>query len=188
MLAKTFTTKRQEEAFDYGVLKEQLAGIRESYKPEYQKYSGQIQNWLTAGKEKLGGTLSEAETGLLVGFTDFRAKAGQMFAEQLNRMSGAAVTEHEAKRQEIYLPNPKDSPSQFEAKLQSFESFVDMAQARAAYAAKRGIDYSEISLTDMPKVIADRYSTVLDQLEKTLPPEIAAAQAEAQVKTEFGLQ
>ena len=110
--------------------------IRQDYQRKHLTLGGKLANMWTSLKSKAGADIDPQSRQELEDFAIFRASTGKNFADQIKAMSGAAVTESEGKRQEIYLPTAGtgifdgDDPDTFESKLNRQESFVTSAMVR----------------------------------------------------------
>lgn len=188
--------KQTEEAMlaDSDIL-QQVSGIQQRFKPEYQTVGTRIGMEWSAFKEKFDkGALSPEQRASLDDYTKYRSDAAQMFSNVLKNLSGAAVTPAEMKRAEGWLPNPGtgifdgDSPTQLQSKIERFTNFTQMALAKKAYIKERGLSINDVSIDQMPTIM----NSVGRQAEQQfiadgMSPEEARAAAVQAVARRFGL-
>lgn len=124
-----------------------VQSMRSDYQKSFLTFKGKATAAWNSFKAKGGADLPPEDRKQLEDFSIFRASAGKTSAQIINQMSGAAVTESEAKRQEIYLPTAGtglfdgDDPVEFESKLNRMESFTAASMWR-----KRNLIDSGMSL------------------------------------------
>jgi hypothetical protein len=193
-LTKAGQDKVQDQLIDMTAQMSQVNRIKGSFKPEFQQIGTRAGLSWDAIRDKAGMNLNAQERQGVAEFAKYKAEAGQYFADRLKAMSGAAVTEQEMKRQEAYLPNPGsgvfdgDSPTQFAAKVERMQDFMQKATARLHYVSKKGMNISQVPLEDMPKVIRERGNELAKSLEgKGLSEEAKRDAVRRQLATEFGL-
>lgn len=171
-LQKTTLNKVEEGLLDFGKTKMQLNEINTKFKPEYQTVGTRMGNDWTALKDKINPeSLTPQEKAGYEDFSNYRAAAGQMFADVVKQMAGTAMTPAEAKRQEVYLPNPGtgyfdgDSPTQLKTKVERLTQNTNNAMARMQYIRRNGeLTIEDVPLEQMPKIIRERG----DEIERTL--------------------
>lgn len=157
-----------------------LKEIKSLYKPEYQTYEGQVKGWLSNQQEKMGIPLSEDQQRFLGDYTGYRRSAYEMQSKILNQLSGAAVTEHEAKRIKGFTVDPeKDSPTALKSKLEGFEQSLRRTVARTNYIRKHGISLKNAP-DDIDKIMIQRGQALQQQ---GLSPD----RVRQQLADEFGL-
>lgn len=152
----------QEQLLNTTAQLAQVNRISERFKPEFQQIGTRAGMAWSAIKDKGGMTLDPQDRKALGEFTQYRAEAANFYADRLKAMSGAAVTEHEMKRQSAYLPNPGtgvfdgDSPTELAAKNGRMREFFQNVTARLHYVSKSGMSVKDVPLEKMPSVIRDR--------------------------------
>jgi hypothetical protein len=193
-LTKAGQDKVQDQLIDMTAQMSQVNRIKNSFKPEFQQIGTRAGLSWDAIRDKAGMNLNPQERQGVAEFAKYKAEAGQYFADRLKAMSGAAVTEQEMKRQEAYLPNPGsgvfdgDSPTQFSAKVERMQDFMQKATARLHYVSKKGMNISQVPLDDMPKIIRDRGNELAKSIEGRGLDEAAVKDAvRRQLAKEFGL-
>lgn len=140
-----------------------------TYKPEFLQAKGLIKGKLGELTEFVGGDLDPESKKFLSEYSEFRASAANDFNQTLRDLSGAAVTDGEAKRALAAAPSPDDrSPTQFEAKAKATTKTIRRAILRANYALKNGIGAKNV-----------------DELSKLIPLEAVDAIYEARVNEIF---
>jgi hypothetical protein len=148
---------RTEFEKDIAKLNEQSARLRQiadSFDPEALTLGGKIDaDWLNL-KDRLTGIggfegLSQEEKSTLDRYSKFGQDAVRNANRTINELTGAAMSEWEAKRIMLEIPefNPGwfkgDGPTKFKTKLDNASKSVDMAIARKKYYLKKGIPDSE---------------------------------------------
>jgi hypothetical protein len=193
-LTKAGQDKVQDQLIDMTAQMSQVNRIKGSFKPEFQQIGTRAGLSWDAIRDKAGMNLNAQERQGVAEFAKYKAEAGQYFADRLKAMSGAAVTEQEMKRQEAYLPNPGsgvfdgDSPTQFSAKVERMQDFMQKATARLHYVSKKGMNISQVPLEDMPKIIRDRGNELAKSIEGRGLDDAAVKDAvRRQLAKEFGL-
>ncbi len=153
--------------------RQSLTSIAAKFKPEFQQIPARFGYEWTALRDKLDlGNISDADKASLREFTDYRAEAGQLFADKMKAMGGTAITPSEAQRQEVYLPKTGtgifdgDSPTELQTKIKRFTEFTDKAIARLAYTKAKGVKFDSVGLDDMPKIMSDRGNAIEADLKK----------------------
>lgn len=171
MLTQGAQTKVQEDALSMTAQNAQMQDILHRLDPAFQTFATKGAQWWNTTKEKLGANLKPEEKAKLQEFTQYRAAAGQYFADRLKAMSGSAVTAQEMTRQEAYLPNPGDSvfngdsPTEFKSKAERMATFMTNATARLHYIQTKGLSIKDVPLDDMPRVIRERGAALAKDFE-----------------------
>lgn len=102
-----------------------LDAMELSYNEESLTVAGQLGNLWTKAKDKTQlGTITKDERVSLEKDAIFRANATGVMASYIKQMSGVAAAEAEVKRLLKKMPNDKDSPIQFRAKMKALRSEV----------------------------------------------------------------
>lgn len=142
-----------------------LDAVKNSFRPEYQTIENRLGYAWNAGKEKLFGgraPLKPEQKAELEAYTGYRADAVDNLNQYIKEITGAAMTESEAKRIMQGMPNAGsgifdgDSPTEFQAKLKSATDRLKMAHARHNYAQKTGQSWTAIGLHQMNGVVQQR--------------------------------
>lgn len=185
-------------------LKDTAANIRElenNFDPTLQGIGKRLNVALLAGKEKLGAALTPQEQQDVAQMTQQRAAAFNVLNNELNRLSGAAVTENELRRLTQSLPNPGagvfdgDSPTEFLAKMRRATKSIKSSIARYNYAQRFGFRSLEelaasVPLEEMPTVIRHRGMQIEAEI-KQANPNANEGDIQAEVKkrlsAEFGI-
>jgi hypothetical protein len=149
--------------------------ISQKYQPVFQTYVGKLNMGMLAQKAKMGKQLDPAEEQQLRQFADSRAAAFDLLNSELNRLSGAAVSEHEMKRLTKNLPSPGtglfdgDDPITFKSKLDRIQTQIKMSIARLNYIDKHGLTPIQAVPTGKDHPISlDRVPQLIDQRGKQL--------------------
>lgn len=164
-LTKPTVNKLQDSIIAAQDRLDRLNSTLATYKPEFLQAKGLLKAKTGELTEFLGGELDPESKKFLQDYSEFRATAANDFNQTLRDLSGAAVTDGEAKRALAAAPSPDDkSPSQFEAKARATAKTIRRAILRANYALKNGIGTKSI-----------------DELSKLIPLEAVDAIYEARV-------
>ncbi len=168
--------------------------IYDRFDPAFATYGGQFEGLKSRIKEKAGYQLQPQEQEFLGKFSAYRAEAGQMLADTLKELSGAAVTPQEAERQKVWMINPGeglfdgDSPTQVRAKIDRFRQFQKRAIARLNYINKHGLSLKNVPLESMEGIINRRAQALEKQMQKRgMDPETIPNAVRQQLAEEFGL-
>jgi hypothetical protein len=164
-LTKPTVNKLQESIVGAQDRLDRLNSTLATYKPEFLQARGLLKAKTGELAEFLGGELDPESKQFLSQYSEFKATAANDFNQTLRELSGAAVTDGEAKRALAAAPSPEDrSPTQFEAKAKATTKTIRRAILRANYALKNGIGTKSV-----------------DELSKLIPLEAVDAIYEARV-------
>ena len=142
-----------------------LMAVKGGFKPEYLTIENRLGYAWNAAKEKyLGGraTLSPQQKAELEAFTGFKADAIDNLNQYIKDITGAAMTDSEAKRIMAGMPNvgsglfDGDSPTEFKSKLDAAVNRLKVAHARWTFAQKTGKPWTSIGLHEMGGIIQKR--------------------------------
>jgi hypothetical protein len=176
---------------------ERLAGLRtieQGFKPEYQQLGNQVNAAWQSWREKAGKP-NQAELTKLKPYWEWRATAISSLNEEIKRLTGAAMTNAEAKRLMAGMPNPGagigdgDSPTEFQAKLGASMKSARLSIIRARLAKQYGLNWQDIPLEQVDDDLLAKYlGERKAELEaRGLEPDEAERQAATAIKAEFGL-
>ncbi len=191
-LTKPTVNKLQETIVTAQDRLDRLGQTMAAYKPEYLQAKGLLKAKGGELVEFLGGELDNESKDFLSKYSEFRASAANDYNQTLRELSGAAVTDGEAKRAQQGAPSPDDrSPTQFEAKARATEKFIRRAILRANYALKNGIGFKtvdelakKVPLEAVDGIYEARANEIYEELGGT--PEVRA-EAIKRANQEFGL-
>jgi hypothetical protein len=151
-LTRATTNKLQESIIQAQDRLDRVNQTLSTYKPEFLQAKGLLKAKTGEIAEFFGGELDPESKRYLAEYSEFRATAANDFNQTLRDLSGAAVTDGEAKRALQAAPSPDDrSPSQFEAKAKATTKTIRRAILRANYALKNGIGTK--SVDELSKLI-----------------------------------
>jgi hypothetical protein len=161
----------------------------EQLKPEYLTIPFQTKMNVAAGKERVGLSLNEADKAQLADYSQFVQTSMQGLNQYINDITGAAVgSGDEEKRIRSGIPDPqKDSPTQFQAKLQNTLALGKLYEARLGYVKKNGLKLTDVSVDSIPAKMRAREAEIIQQLklDPTKPEDKAAIRS--RLANEFGL-
>lgn len=177
-----------------------LDRIKDQFKSEYLQIPTRFNQWTNKWYEKAGGTLPAKDKADLTNYTRFRQSSWHIVNKTLKDLSGTAVTETEAQRQMLDLPNPGktimdgDAPTEFAAKLKGSIDFAKSAVARARYLRSQGFTgkpwEAGVEVGDMPGIINKRGAEIEQQLRQQNPkadPSALGQAVDQRIKQEFGI-
>jgi len=107
-----------------------LDQIENMFDPSYLTIPTQLENYVSLQMERLTG-VPVADAQGLMNYSQFRAQTQNLFSTILKQLSGAAVTKFELDNAKRFLPDVKDSPTEFRAKLDNFRNVTAAALYRA---------------------------------------------------------
>jgi hypothetical protein len=153
---------------------------------------------ITALKEKWGMDVSREDRQELKDYTDFRREAISSLNAYIKQITGAAMSELEAKRLMKAMPTPGlglmdgDSPTEFKTKLNGVMESLDRVIARNNYVAKHGLaSFEDVGLDQMDGII-DRRGEELESEMRAANPDMDQAELENQImqtlSEEFGIR
>ena len=116
-----------------------LNDLGTQFDKDFLTVAGDIKAGVLTVSEKLGRDLSDTERAFITDRTTFLANTAENLNAYINAMSGAAVSEQEAKRLAIAQPTGDDSPTEYLAKLDNRIDRLNIARVRANLALELGI-------------------------------------------------
>lgn len=129
-MAKPTVKAIEQQILETQDILSQLDSLAQAYDPSFQTIPTQLENYAQITIEKLTG-VPPADQEALIRYSQFRAQTQELFSTILKQLSGAAVTKFELENARRFLPDVKDSPTQFESKLASFRNTTAAALYRA---------------------------------------------------------
>lgn len=185
-----------------------ISDIIRGYNPKYQTYGGKAWGILLGVWDKIDpNNITEEQDKYLRGFAAHKAETYKILNNMLNRLSGAAVTEHEMRRLTQQMPTPGtgildgDSPRDFQSKLMAFKRDNDLAIARYTKWAKEGVipqnkqQLNELAkkttLDDMDRLLKNRANQVANDIVRQNPQltdDQVKAMAAERVRREYNLK
>lgn len=170
-----------------------LEGIKARFKPEWQTWETSLkQRGLNVldSFETFRGKIPETEHRQMAEYTAFKMEAFDNLNRYIKEMTGAAMSEIEAKRLRQGLPDPeKDSPTQFQAKMTNAIRLSKLTHARYASIGKNGVSqYTPIEM--MPDLINQRGAVIEQQLRQQnpqAPQEMIDKTVRQQLNKEYGI-
>lgn len=192
---QTDVQKRQLNA--QGALS-RLDDIASSFDPKFLTFPEKLTAQWQSFKDKLGSVgeifgiegLTPEERQNLTEYTAFTTRTLNNMNVTLNELSGAAVNEQEFKRISGALPNAKDSPTEFQAKLTNAIRDARRAVARFHHAQVRGLDplNSGISLDGIDALIDQTGAQLVQQLRaQGIPEDQINGLVLEELRRQFGL-
>ena len=180
----------------------QLSQIEKSFKPEWLEIGTRLGMEAANWKDKLGMSMDPKDTAKLTEYSEFRRNAIDNLNQYIKAITGAAMSEAEAKRILRGMPNPGqglfdgDGPKAFKAKLDGVMKQAKLAEARLVYLKRNGMSLTDASgreivpLERMPSLMNERAGQIERELRQKNPawrlPDIQAA-THRQLAQEFGL-
>jgi hypothetical protein len=189
-LGKPAQGKVDEGLLDTSAALMRVERIGKEYRPEWSTYAKQGEMGFQAFREKLGGKLAPEKQKELAAYTSWRSSALDNMNRTIKDLTGSAMGVEEAARIMATLPNPDDSPSQFQRKLEDAKQQTRMALARLTYIKRNGLGMESVPLDRVPSLINDRGASVEQEIKKKFPSMTAKEverMTKRQLAQEFGL-
>ena len=173
-----------------------LQKIRSTFNESYLQLPAKAREALLSTWESLGGDLSKNQKEFLTEMSTFRQDAIAEVNHGIKEMTGAQMSEPEAKRLSKQFANPeKDSPTQFIAKVDNALATMIAATARYEYMLKHGIDTNpgddgeySLPIDKFKDIVNSRVdSLIVEYTARGMSASEAKKQAMSAAKTEFGL-
>jgi len=188
-VGKEGTNAVDKDLLSLGRSRIQLQRTASQFSPEYLTRPFQAQMTVLAEKEKLNLPLNEDERTKLTNYSQFKQTGMQSLNQYINDITGAAVgAGDEEKRLRAGIPDPqKDSPTEFQAKLNNTLALGKMFEARLGYVKKNGLKLTDVSVDQIPAKMRAREAEIIQKfnLDPTKPGDKAAIRTK--LSEEFGL-
>lgn len=159
------------------------------FEPEYLTIPFQAKMKLATTTERLGGTLNPEDKEAVTKYSQFVQTSMRDLNQYINDITGAAIgTGEEEARIRAGIPDPqKDSPTQFQAKLNNTLALGKLYEARLGYVKKNGLKLTDVSVDSIPSKMRAREAEIIQQLklDPTKPEDKAAIRSK--LANEFGL-
>jgi hypothetical protein len=152
--------------------KEQIArmqAIKAEFRPEYLELGTRGGHAWTTVKARMAWKVTPEERAGLKGYTKFRRKAQENINLYIKEMTGAQMSELEARRLKLAQPDPGDKwytgadPISFEAKMNDVIEFTEAANQRYEYYRAQGMSHKQIQgmindnrAVSLDKIVAER--------------------------------
>jgi hypothetical protein len=179
-----------------------LSTIEGQFRPEFQQIMPRAGAMWSSWKDKAGVGMSPDENKFLQDFSAYKRNAINSMNEYIKSITGAAMSEAEAKRILQGMPRPGeglfdgDSPTEFKSKLDDAMRQTKMSLARYEYIKRNNIALTDnsgnaiVPLERMPQVMNER-GTELEGQFKRANPGMQSAEIQNRVRSvlakEFGL-
>lgn len=138
-MTKPTQTAIEKKLFDSTNALARLQRIEQSFKPEYLTWKTKLGQQITSWKTKAGIEISPEDKQMRMEFSTFQRRAMSNLNQYLNELSGAAITEQEAKRLTQAMPDPqKDDPIDFESKMRDVIEESKLSISRYNYLLANG--------------------------------------------------
>lgn len=195
-LGKAAANKVDEGLLDSTARKQRLVRLEQSYKPEFLEIGTRLGNTWNAIKEKAGVGLSSADRTRLAEFTQWKQQALDNLNQYIKEITGAALSEPEARRIMASMPNPGqswydgDSPTQFKSGLDRIIRDLKTAEARLVYIKRNGLSLQDVPLERVPQIMRKRETELETEVKRKFPSATDGDRRQiikAQLAQEFGL-
>ena len=185
-----------------GEVEENLIGTREGiarlgamgseFNPEYSTHQGAAKAFAFRNLDRAGAPLNAERKEYLKGYTKWQQNSADNLARYIKEMSGTAASEAEQIRLEKGLPNTKDSPVEYQSKLENKTAQLKAMHARYSYLRNNGIptsgDFGGIGLDQVPQLIQQRGEQLEQEAAASgMPADQIEMMVAEQLKAEFGL-
>lgn len=175
-----------------------LNAIADTYKPEFLTWKTQFQQGAMWLKAKATGNLTPEQRQQRMAYETFKSSTLTNLNAYIKEITGAAMTDGEARRITATMPNMDDDPTAFEAKLNQVRLQSALAIARYRYLRSDGFKgqpwdvrraESQMPLQKMHDTIRGRAGELMQQIRQAAPgmnkQELYQA-VKQRVRSEFG--
>jgi len=166
-LSKPTATEVEKEQLSISDQIANLNNIKLSFRPEFLKPQYRIaQDWSALKDKYSKNGLNETEKYSLGQYTEFRQNTVKNLNATIKAITGAAMGADETVRIRAQVPDAGDgvlsgdSPTQFESKLNNITKDLTYALARKEYALRKGLNWKDIPLDQIPKIMDKRGSEI----------------------------
>lgn len=168
---------------------QRLQGIVASVKPEYLTWAGQAKGTWQGIKAKAGVDLAPEERQNLQGYQTWRSDTLNNLNLYIKEVTGAAMSEAEAKRIQSVMPSTDDDPVSFQSKLDSAMKRLSLVAARSGYLlANPAVSMGDVSLERMQVIVSDRANALYTgYLQQGMGEREARQKAIAEAANQFGI-
>jgi hypothetical protein len=168
---------------------QRLQGIVASVKPEYLTWAGQAKGAWQGVKAKAGMNLAPEERQNLQGYQTWRSDTLNNLNLYIKEVTGAAMSEAEAKRIQAVMPSTDDDPVSFQSKLDSSMKRLSLVAARSGYLlANPAVSMGDVSLERMQVIVSDRANALYTgYLQQGMSEREARQQAISEAANQFGI-
>ena len=176
-----------------------LGNIADTYKPEFLTWKTQAAQGAYWLKGKITGKLTPEQAASRQGYETFKSDTLTNLNQYIKEITGAAMTESEAKRIIGTMPNMEDDPAGFEAKLNNVRKNSALAIARYRYMRENnfkgqpwdvGRAESVMPIQKMEQTIRERAAQHYKEIKGAAPnagdAEVYGA-VKARIAREFGI-
>lgn len=187
--------KIEEKAFNTTEAMGRLKGIGQSFDPKFLTIENKAKqygvSWLDSFETTRGKIPADAAKDF-ERFTVFKQDTLGNLNQHIKEMTGAAMSEQEAKRLMAAMPNMEDSPRQFQAKLGRVSEQSQLAMARLSYLRKNGFAgpvteaETKLPLDRMQKMIDERAGQLNRELQ-SVPDAQRRQMMRQKLREEFGI-
>jgi len=188
-ITKTQQNKIQDKRYNATERLDELSAMSNSLDNDFLTWQGKAKEYGLSLAEKFGVDLKPEQQDYVQRFGEFRANSVNNLAQYIKSISGAAVTEEEAKRLTKGLPNADDSVSQYKGKMRAVRRQAKFAIIRSIYAEKSNMNPLEgdISIWKMEDLYNRRGDALLEKMiGQGMTKEEARPLVFKQLKEEFG--
>lgn len=192
-LTSRTTSNLQESLINSAEGLARLSEVQRTFEPEFLTVGGKIKGFVTQTLDKINpDALTDEQKGFLDRYSTFAKTAFDNINRYIKEITGAQMSEFEADRLRKGIPDPeRDSPRQFQAKMNQSVRELKLARARATYLIKNnlGVDAlpgegdegkpGKVSIGDIERIIENRF-------EELTRLGMSQEDADDQIREEFG--
>ena len=173
-------------------IEQEIEGIRDTYanvamfkdqfRPEWQTVESRLGLAWTGGRAKWGSIIPGMDANIdpaarqeLVEFAAFRRNAIGGLNDYIKEITGAQMSEAEAKRITAAFPKvgegvfDGDDPVTFESKMNEVMVNLELAMARKTHSLREGLDWKKISLPRMRVILREQAEEIRRRLRRENP-------------------
>lgn len=189
-LEKSTKAKEEQKVIGQVELSHRLQRIEDQFLPEFFQTLPQVLNTLAATKERLGFEPSEEERTRLARFATLGQDVDENLSLFIKDITGAQMSEPEARRLSAIQVNRGDSPTQAAAKIQNKLGAARMAIVRSNILLSRGLTgdfWNTMTLLETKQLVNRLTQESMDAFRaQGLDDETAFEAARSEVKRQIG--
>ena len=185
-LTKPGATQTQKDIVALQDEYDRVMGIARQFDPTFLQVGTRLENKVRMFGEKVGIEIQKEDKEKIRRFVAWKRDSAEDLNLYIKRITGAQMGETEAQRLMLAKPIPGngvfdgDSPTEYQAKLESSLRSLRLSKARREYLLQNGFtgdeikksmkaDKPPISLREMEKIITDKAEQIYEQLKAADP-------------------
>ena len=154
----------QNKIVDTQEASSRLGQIKSSLDPKFLELPFQAKMFAASKYEKLGTSLPDSVKQELQEYSTFKLNAAENLNRYIKEITGAQMSEVEAKRLMKAMPNIKDSPSEFTAKFDAIVQNLEAANDRYIQTLSLGLGEKTTDTPAIEKMSDEEIDMLLSRL------------------------